>query len=75
VFNVHSFKDDSSLMYKFHNDLKQENSERNSPDNVMERHHYSTSSSFDTDTVLEDSFEMWASLAPEALVSASLTKR
>ncbi|XP_065898969.1 rap guanine nucleotide exchange factor 4-like isoform X3 [Dysidea avara] len=75
VFNVHSFKDDPSLMYKFHNGLKQESSESNSPDNVVEqRQHYSTSSSFDTDTILEDSFEMWASLAPEALVSASLTK-
>ena len=63
-------------MYKFHNGLKQENSENSTPDIIVEQHrHFSTSSSFDKDTVLEDSFEMWASLAPEALISASLTKR
>lgn len=78
VFNVYSFKDDPSLMYKF-------NTEQNSSDKEsltdIATNKSSTSSSVisslpgDSDAALEDYFEMLAQLAPEALVSASLTKR
>lgn len=86
VFNVYSFKDDPSLMYKFNTDLIKNYSDDKlnlslTSDEIGKTRNCSTTSSVisslpaDSDAVLEDCFEMLAQLAPEALVSASLTKR
>ena len=79
VFNVYSFKDDPNLMYKFNTEL---NSFDKETGDISDRTRPSSTASSvinslptDSDAVLEDYFEMLAQLAPEALVSASLTKR
>lgn len=86
VFNVYSFKDDPSLMYKFNSELNKSSVDKSellsvTSDDVSKSRNTSTCSSVisglpsDSDAILEDCFEMLAQLAPEALISASLTKR
>ena len=68
-------------MYKFNTELHSLDKEGLSGDDTDNARPISTASSVisslptDSDAVLEDYFEMLAHLAPEALVSASLTKR
>ena len=81
VFNVYSFKDDPSLMYKFNSEMNNKTELSLTGDDIDKTRHSSTCSSVisslpcDSDVVLEDIFEMLAQLAPEALICASLTKR